>query len=207
MGLLDSDSFNRGCCRIRSLKRPQPQRAPLRSQSTTLPTILDLGRYYRRSVSFLDLYVLHADCCGNAARMYHSEAILLPDGRVLITGSDPQDQVHPQEYRVEVYVPPYLVDGRIQPQITALPVHDWTHGGSFSVTVQMSQNGPIRFSLIGAVASTHGQSMGIRTIFPAVRTYPNRFIYIILTIRTVHLQWQYVHHRCSAKRSRLPVSY
>ena len=25
------------------------------------------------------------------ARMYHSEAILLPDGRVLISGSDPED--------------------------------------------------------------------------------------------------------------------
>lgn len=104
--------------------------------------------------------------------MYHSEAVLLPDGRVLVTGSDPQDQVNPQEYRVEVYVPPYLADGRIQPQITALPDHDWTYGGSYSITVQLSQNGPIKFSLLGAVASTHGQSMGIRTIFPAVRPIP-----------------------------------
>jgi hypothetical protein len=35
-------------------------------------------------------------------RMYHSEATLLPDGRVLISGSDPQDQNFPEEYRVEV---------------------------------------------------------------------------------------------------------
>ena len=58
--------------------------------------------------------------------MYHSEAVLLPDGRVLVTGSDPQDNVNPQEYRIEVYVPPYLSDGRTQPQITALPVSDWS---------------------------------------------------------------------------------
>jgi len=101
------------------------------------------------------------------ARMYHSEAIILNDGRVLITGSDPEDLTHPQEYRVEVYVPPYLADGRIQPQITSLPVHDWTYGGNFQVTIQKSQNGPTKFSLLGAVSSTHGQSMGIRTIFPA----------------------------------------
>jgi hypothetical protein len=36
------------------------------------------------------------------ARMYHSEATLLPDGRVLISGSDPQTPGFPQEYRIEV---------------------------------------------------------------------------------------------------------
>ena len=35
-------------------------------------------------------------------RMYHSEATLLPDGRVLISGSDPQDDEYPEEFRVEV---------------------------------------------------------------------------------------------------------
>ena len=36
------------------------------------------------------------------ARLYHSEATLLPDGRVLVSGSDPQDDDHPEEFRVEV---------------------------------------------------------------------------------------------------------
>lgn len=36
------------------------------------------------------------------ARLYHSEAILLPDGRVLVSGSDPQSPVFPEEFRVEV---------------------------------------------------------------------------------------------------------
>jgi hypothetical protein len=35
------------------------------------------------------------------ARMYHSEAILLLDGRVMISGSDPQDPRYPEEYRIE----------------------------------------------------------------------------------------------------------
>jgi Domain of unknown function (DUF1929) len=100
--------------------------------------------------------------------MYHSEAILLSDGRILISGSDPEDKVNPQEYRMEVYYPPYLVDGRTQPEITNLPLTDWAHGGSYPVTVNIHQSGPIRFSLLGAVASTHGNSMGQRTIFPEV---------------------------------------
>jgi hypothetical protein len=42
------------------------------------------------------------------ARMYHSEATLLPDGRILLSGSDPETKntdetvKYPQEYRVEV---------------------------------------------------------------------------------------------------------
>ena len=39
------------------------------------------------------------------ARMYHSEATLLPDGRVLISGSDPNPtgvQTYPEEFRIEV---------------------------------------------------------------------------------------------------------
>jgi hypothetical protein len=40
---------------------------------------------------------------------------------------------------------------------------------AYSVTLHIFQNGPIKFSLLGAVASTHGSSMGIRTIFPQVK--------------------------------------
>jgi hypothetical protein len=42
------------------------------------------------------------------ARMYHSEAFLLPDGRIMISGSDPQTDnpdgtvKYPEEFRIEV---------------------------------------------------------------------------------------------------------
>jgi hypothetical protein len=45
------------------------------------------------------------------ARLYHSEATLLPDGRVLVSGSDPQTNFpngtveYPEEYRIEVTSP------------------------------------------------------------------------------------------------------
>src|ERR1700755_1446548 len=48
-------------------------------------------------------------------RMYHSEATLLPDGRVLVSGSDPETYGLPEELRIEVYIPPYLNQGLTQP--------------------------------------------------------------------------------------------
>ncbi|KAF8242298.1 hypothetical protein K440DRAFT_591049 [Wilcoxina mikolae CBS 423.85] len=99
------------------------------------------------------------------ARLYHSEAVLLQDGRILVSGSDPEDVRFPQEYRVEVFLPPYLLSGATRPSFS-ITNKDWTYGQtvSFSTTA----TGSIRVSLLAAVSSTHGNSMGQRTIFPAV---------------------------------------
>ncbi|MCJ1384634.1 hypothetical protein MMC17_007752 [Xylographa soralifera] len=98
------------------------------------------------------------------ARLYHSESVLLNDGRVLISGSDPEDGVHPQEYRVEVFVPPYILSGLPRPSFTIQNI-DWTYGQAVTFTVTAGT--ATKVSLLGAVASTHGNSMGQRTIFPA----------------------------------------
>lgn len=97
-------------------------------------------------------------------RLYHSEAILLDDGRVLVSGSDPEDNIHPQEYRVEVFVPPYLMGDPEQPILT-VPNTDWAYGQTVTVTASLTI---VKLSLLGAGSSTHGNSIGQRTIFPAV---------------------------------------
>ena len=71
-------------------------------------------------------------------RMYHSEAILLKDGRVLVSGSDPEDTRFVQEYRVEVYVPPYLTSGLRQPEFT-IQNTDWAYGLQHQITVTLHQ--------------------------------------------------------------------
>ncbi|KAI0808290.1 hypothetical protein C8Q74DRAFT_1189458 [Fomes fomentarius] len=113
-------------------------------------------------------------------RLYHSEATvgrLLPDGRVLVSGSDPESPQFPEETRVEVYIPPYLNEGRTQPSFT-VDEKDWEYGGSYTFHVNLPR-GPIsnmRVSLIAATSSTVRilypslelgcNSMGMRTLFP-----------------------------------------
>ncbi|KAH7376045.1 WSC domain-containing protein [Plectosphaerella cucumerina] len=102
------------------------------------------------------------------ARMYHSESITLLDGRVMVSGSDPDDSVNPQEYRVEVFSPPYLLNGKPRPTFT-LTDRDWAYNDVISFTLGGAPvNGAIQVSLLGAVSSTHSNSMGARTIFPEV---------------------------------------
>ncbi|KAI1820790.1 WSC domain-containing protein [Xylaria intraflava] len=103
----------------------------------------------------------------SVARLYHSEAITLLDGRVLITGSDPEDGKHPQEIRVEVFTPPYLYSTKPRPTFT-LANKDWSYGQTVTVTLGGTAAGNMQASLLGAVSSTHGNSMGARTLFPAI---------------------------------------
>lgn len=106
------------------------------------------------------------------ARLYHSEAILLHDGRILITGSDPEDQVNPQEYRMEVYVPPYRTDGSTPPTFT-ITNRDWTYKGVYTFQLGIHNSNNIRVSLMGGVSTTHGNSFGQRTFFPKVQCAGN----------------------------------
>ncbi|RPD57308.1 copper radical oxidase [Lentinus tigrinus ALCF2SS1-7] len=102
------------------------------------------------------------------ARLYHSEATLLPDGRVLISGSDPQGPPpFPEEMRVEVYIPPYLTQGFAQPSFT-VDEKDWQYGGSYTIHVTLHQGttANMRVSMIAATSSTVCNSMGMRTLFP-----------------------------------------
>lgn len=102
------------------------------------------------------------------ARMYHSEAILMQDGRVLVSGSDPQDGVNPQEYRVETFTPPYLLNGNTIPKLTAVSSKDWTYGQTITLTVQLTGTANIKASMMSAESSTHGNTMGQRTLMPVI---------------------------------------
>ena len=85
-------------------------------------------------------------------RLYHSEAVLLNDGRVIVSGSDPEDTRFPQEYRIEVYTPPYLSNGLKQPEFNITNT-DWAYNDKVEITVQLFQGttDTMRISLMGGM--------------------------------------------------------
>ncbi|CAE6495833.1 unnamed protein product [Rhizoctonia solani] len=104
----------------------------------------------------------------NIARLYHSVATLLPDGRVMIAGSNPNFDVtttkYPTEYRVEYISPPYMTKSRSS--YSGLPA-TWNYGQNITLTVTLpaTLNPPkMEVALMDLGFSTHGVHMDMRMV-------------------------------------------
>ena len=81
-------------------------------------------------------------------RMYHSEAILALDGRVIISGSTPnQDSnvaatltIHPNERRIEAFVPAYANNAALRPVVTPLTNNIWAYNGQYAIRATIPGN-------------------------------------------------------------------
>jgi hypothetical protein len=85
-------------------------------------------------------------------RLYHSVALLLPDGRVLSTGGG-RDTGVTDQLNGEIYSPPYLFKGA-RPTITSVPNGAIPYGSSFFVGTPATDIASI--ALIRPAAVTHG---------------------------------------------------
>jgi hypothetical protein len=92
----------------------------------------------------------------NRRRMYHSTAVLLPDGRVWASGTEITGAY---ELNIELYSPGYLFEGD-RPVITSAPT-TINYGTSFQITTSL----PIAtIRLIRLGATTHAQDMDQRSV-------------------------------------------
>jgi hypothetical protein len=92
-------------------------------------------------------------------RLYHSSAVLLPDGRVATFGGNPKNSF---EMRIEIYTPEYLRKDTPRPRITSGPA-EMNYGGSYSLGT--TQSSPLRSAvLVRPAAVTHSSDSNQRLV-------------------------------------------
>ncbi|KAG6889429.1 hypothetical protein C0995_001197 [Termitomyces sp. Mi166 len=110
------------------------------------------------------------------ARMYHSSAMLLPDGSVLIAGSNPNVDVNTTtyfntEYRAEIFYPHYF-NAKTRPTPSGVPTTISYGGPSFDITVPASSYSGLSNAaaanttvvLLRGGFTTHAMNMGQRYV-------------------------------------------
>lgn len=105
----------------------------------------------------------------NIPRMYHSTANLLPDGRILVAGSNTHQfytyrGAYPTELRVEAFSPPYLAggNGAVKPAIKAYP-KALKYKQNFVITFGIGRRvGGVEVNMLSAPFVTHSFAQGQR---------------------------------------------
>ncbi|XP_050374056.1 aldehyde oxidase GLOX-like [Argentina anserina] len=109
-------------------------------------------------------------------RMYHSSCLLLPDGRILVGGSNPHEMYNfrrgfPTELSLEAYLPPYLSPSfaAMRPTIISIEAREniVSYGQEFSVNFGLSVYRPdvaISAALVAPSFTTHSLAMNQRLV-------------------------------------------
>ncbi|KAI3836764.1 hypothetical protein MKW92_000213 [Papaver armeniacum] len=116
------------------------------------------------------------------ARMYHSTSAVLPDGKVLVAGSNTHNvykfnEKFPTELRVEKFWPPYLdpMLNAKRPEITSeLNAQKFQYGEEFTLRIRLRQlpvlgKKDIKVTIYAPPFTTHGYSMNQRLVVLATK--------------------------------------
>jgi hypothetical protein len=109
------------------------------------------------------------------ARLYHSVALLLLDGTLLISGSNPVEQPiltpdaknpYVTEFRNEIYTPPYLQGNPTRPSNVQISSKELKVGNTFNIKFTAPANAKeVKVSLYYGGFVTHSLHMGHRMAF------------------------------------------
>ncbi|KAK7204495.1 glyoxal oxidase N-terminus-domain-containing protein [Myxozyma melibiosi] len=112
------------------------------------------------------------------ARLYHSVALLIPDGTVLVAGSNPVEQPvltadeytpYVTEFRVEIFTPPYLMGDKrsIRPYDVSLDSTSLSNGNTFDLTFSQGSDSisDLKVVLYHTGFVTHSVHMGHRMVY------------------------------------------
>ncbi|KAI8846252.1 glyoxal oxidase N-terminus-domain-containing protein [Chytridium lagenaria] len=123
-------------------------------------------------------------------RMYHSTAMLLPDGRVMVAGSSPNSPTDPtwtrmyeNEYRVEYFHPPYLLNinnaSRPRPVIAEASwrasTESWSYNVTYSLRVGVSDPSATSTKNLAMINDAQRRNLRFNLIQTGFRTHSTAF--------------------------------
>ena len=106
-------------------------------------------------------------------RLYHSTALLVPDGRTLVMGHDAATYniLTSYDHRAEAFTPPWLQPAALartpRPVIMEVPTGRITFNGVFTVTYRGTVT---RVSIMAPGSATHTVEMTARTLLPIIES-------------------------------------